>query len=242
VAQWSRDAGSTPEKRTRRAGTLLMQLTFRCQLAFPSPGRALEAPSPSRAPPRHRCETAPGKVNGTAQYAIDVQVPGCTARSCARRLKAGGFSGNPGESDMLMRNSTTGAFEVYDISHNTITSAASMGQVGLEWTVAGVAADLPAGTSAASLEEWAPERVPLQWAGTQNNLSTALRTLGARESGTALLEEAVAACLAALEELTRERVPLQWAMTQNNLGLALASLGERERGTGVQPGLCGTWA
>ena len=38
---------------------------------------------------------------------------------------------------MLMRNSNTGAFEVYDISHNAITSAASMGQVGLEWTVAG---------------------------------------------------------------------------------------------------------
>ena len=38
---------------------------------------------------------------------------------------------------MLMRNSNTGAFEVYDISHNTITSAAPMGQVGLEWQVAG---------------------------------------------------------------------------------------------------------
>ena len=38
---------------------------------------------------------------------------------------------------MLMRNSNTGAFEVYDISNNAITSAASMGQVGLEWTVAG---------------------------------------------------------------------------------------------------------
>jgi hypothetical protein len=30
-----------------------------------------------------------------------------------------------------------GAFEVYDISHNAITSAAAMGTVGLEWTVAG---------------------------------------------------------------------------------------------------------
>jgi hypothetical protein len=51
---------------------------------------------------------------------------------------------------MLMRNSTTGAFEVYDISHNAITSAASMGAVGLEWTVAGIAADPPAAASAAS--------------------------------------------------------------------------------------------
>ena len=65
------------------------------------------------------------------------------------------------------------------------------------------------------------ERVPLQWATTQNNLGTALQTLGERESGTARLEEAVAAYRAALEEWTRERVPLHWAATQNNLGTAL---------------------
>ena len=51
--------------------------------------------------------------------------------------------------------------------------------------------------------------------------------LGARESGTARLEEAVAAYRAALEEATRERVPLKWAQTQNNLGTALLMLGER---------------
>jgi hypothetical protein len=39
----------------------------------------------------------------------------------------GDFSSNPGESDLLLRNSNTGAFEVYDISHNAITSAASIG-------------------------------------------------------------------------------------------------------------------
>jgi hypothetical protein len=38
---------------------------------------------------------------------------------------------------MLMRNSNNGALEVYDISHNAITSAAAIGAVGLEWTVAG---------------------------------------------------------------------------------------------------------
>src|SRR5262249_14239273 len=37
--------------------------------------------------------------------------------------------------------------------------------------------------------------------------------LGGRESGTARLEEAVAAYRAALEERTRERAPLQWAIT-----------------------------
>ncbi len=65
------------------------------------------------------------------------------------------------------------------------------------------------------------ERMPLDWATTQNNLGNALRTLGERESGTARLEEAVEAYRAALEERTRERVPLDWAMTQNNLGNAL---------------------
>jgi tetratricopeptide (TPR) repeat protein len=83
----------------------------------------------------------------------------------------------------------------------------------------------------AALLEWTRERVPLQWATTQNNLGNALRTLGERESGTARLEQAVAAFRAALLEWTRERVPLQWATTQNNLGTALAILGDREIGT-----------
>ena len=124
----------------------------------------------------------------------------------------------------------------------------------------------------AALEEWTRERVPLDWARTQNNLGNALRALGRtgerhgaaggggrglscraggadpragaarlgddaeqprhrayelgeRESGTARLEEAVAAYRAALEERTRERVPLDWAGTQNNLGSALCSSG-----------------
>jgi tetratricopeptide (TPR) repeat protein len=75
------------------------------------------------------------------------------------------------------------------------------------------------------------ERVPLDWALTQTNLGNALQTLGERESGTARLEEAVAAFRGALEERTRERVPLQWATTQNNLGNALWTLGGRESGT-----------
>ena len=75
------------------------------------------------------------------------------------------------------------------------------------------------------------ERVPLQWARTQNNLGNALWRLGERESGTARLDEAVAAFREALKERTRERVPLDWATTQNNLGNALVRLGERESGT-----------
>ena len=38
---------------------------------------------------------------------------------------------------MILRNSNTGQFEIYDISNNTITGAAPMGQVGLEWSVSG---------------------------------------------------------------------------------------------------------
>ncbi len=75
------------------------------------------------------------------------------------------------------------------------------------------------------------ERVPLDWAMTQNNLGAALWTLGERESGTARLEQALDAYRAALEEWSRERVPLEWAATQNNLGNALQKLGERESGT-----------
>jgi len=80
-------------------------------------------------------------------------------------------------------------------------------------------------------QEQTRDRVPLNWAMTQNNLGIALSTLGERESGTARLEEALAAFRAALEERTRDRVPLDWAMTQNNLGNALQTLGERESGT-----------
>jgi Tetratricopeptide repeat len=42
--------------------------------------------------------------------------------------------------------------------------------------------------------------VPLQWAMAQNNLGTALWTLGQRERGTTHLEEAVAAYRLALQE------------------------------------------
>ncbi|MHA6325731.1 hypothetical protein, partial [Roseivivax sp. CAU 1753] len=66
---------------------------------------------------------------------------------------------------------------------------------------------------------------------TQNDLGIALQTLGARESGTARLEEAVTAYRDALQEVTRDRVPLDWAGTQNNLGNALRTLGARESGT-----------
>ena len=72
-----------------------------------------------------------------------------------------------------------------------------------------------------------PGRVPLDWARTQNNQGTALQVFGERESGTAKLEEAVAAYREALKEWTRERVPLDWAMSFGNEGGALMLLAER---------------
>jgi hypothetical protein len=59
------------------------------------------------------------------------------------------------------------------------------------------------------------------------NLGNALETLGERESGTARLEEAVAAFRAALTENTRERVPLDWAASTGNQGVTLMLIAER---------------
>jgi len=59
----------------------------------------------------------------------------------------GNFSGVPGETDLLLRNSNTGGLQVYDISNNQITGAAFLGMVGLDWQYAGIAAIHAAGAS-----------------------------------------------------------------------------------------------
>jgi tetratricopeptide (TPR) repeat protein len=55
--------------------------------------------------------------------------------------------------------------------------------------------------------------------------------IGARESGTRRLEEAVAAYREALKGLTSDHDPLQWAQVRINLGAELSQLGERESDT-----------
>ena len=75
------------------------------------------------------------------------------------------------------------------------------------------------------------ERVPLDWAATQNDLGVALLTVGGRENETARLEEAVVAFRAALLARTRDLVPLDWAEAKTNLGATLSALGQRESGT-----------
>jgi hypothetical protein len=54
-----------------------------------------------------------------------------------------------GASDMVLRNTKTGAFEVYNIANNTITGASSLGSVGLDWQLGGFAADAPGASAAA---------------------------------------------------------------------------------------------
>ena len=81
------------------------------------------------------------------------------------------------------------------------------------------------------LDEWTRERVPLDWAMTQNNLGLALETLGARENSTEQLEGAAAAFGEALKVLNRERDSHLWAMAQNNLGLTLKTLGQHANNT-----------
>jgi hypothetical protein len=53
-------------------------------------------------------------------------------------LGVGNFSGVPGETDLLLRNSSTGGLEVYDINNNQLTGAAFIGTVGLDWQFAGI--------------------------------------------------------------------------------------------------------
>ena len=72
------------------------------------------------------------------------------------------------------------------------------------------------------LEEWTRERVPLDWAMTQNNLGIALG--GVLASGRAARrgwKRPWRPFARRCKEWTRERVPLDWAMTQTNLGGAL---------------------
>src|SRR5208282_1557060 len=71
-----------------------------------------------------------------------------------------------------------------------------------------------------ALKERTRERVPLDWAATQNNLGNALYELGLREADTAKLEAAVAAYQEALKVW---RGP-DASMAQDNLDRAQAAL------------------
>ena len=79
----------------------------------------------------------------------------------------------------------------------------------------------------ATLKERTRERVPLQWATTQNNLGSALQKLGERESGTERLIEAVAAYRDALTVLTPDTAPRHQSITLAGLRSATELLQAR---------------
>ena len=74
--------------------------------------------------------------------------------------------------------------------------------------------------------DWKRTSDATDWARTQNNLGTALSSLGELTGSGERLEEAVAAYRAALEVYTRDEMPADWAGMQNNLGTTLSMLGE----------------
>jgi hypothetical protein len=51
---------------------------------------------------------------------------------------------------MILRNANTGEFEVYDIVNNQITTANSLGAVGLDFQVGGFAVDPPTASMGSS--------------------------------------------------------------------------------------------
>jgi hypothetical protein len=80
----------------------------------------------------------------------------------------------------------------------------------------------------ALLKQQTRERLPLDWAGTQGDLGTALATLGEREPGTARLEEAVAAYREELAVFERARASYYIEHTKANLARAQTLLQERQ--------------
>ena len=73
--------------------------------------------------------------------------------------------------------------------------------------------------------------MPLDWAGTQNNLGSALVTLGELESGTERFEQAVVAYRASLEVFSDEGSPKYRAIAESNLARTLKRLSERGSST-----------
>ena len=79
-----------------------------------------------------------------------------------------------------------------------------------------------------ALKEFTRDRVPLDWARTQHNLGNALSRLGERESGTARLEEAVAALKDALSIFEAVEAAFYASVAKNDLERVQALLAERQ--------------
>src|SRR5262245_20823413 len=61
-----------------------------------------------------------------------------------------------------------------------------------------------------ALAEQPRDRVPLDWAQTQQNLGAVLEMVGEREGDAAVLEASISALRSALEVRARERLPDDW--------------------------------
>src|SRR5262249_11588728 len=79
-----------------------------------------------------------------------------------------------------------------------------------------------------ALKERTRERVPLDWAMTQNNFVIALSRLGKRESGTAWLEEAVEALRGAIEVAEKSGATHYMEVFRRNLTEVQALLSDRQ--------------
>jgi hypothetical protein len=82
-----------------------------------------------------------------------------------------------------------------------------------------------------ALKEYTRERVPLDWARTQNNLGAALGTLGKREAGTKRLEEAAKAYRTALGVFRAGAASYYVQVTEENLNRVLAKIKKRKQVT-----------
>jgi tetratricopeptide (TPR) repeat protein len=80
-----------------------------------------------------------------------------------------------------------------------------------------------------ALKERTRERVPLDWALTQNNLGIVLTSLGEREGGKKRLEEAVAAFKAALEVFEPAQATYYVEVSKGNLQEAEALLQKKRK-------------
>jgi tetratricopeptide (TPR) repeat protein len=193
-------------------------------------GRKARQPRPKSAKSDETTEPKTGDLTASETEPKDFSA---RRASFLELLEAGRERGDAGK----LRDAISLAREMIDIAKNPDERGTALDDLGNALRTLGDrevdSARLEQAVAAfrAALEERTRDRVPLDWAATQNNLGNALFSLGEREAGTERLEQAVAAYRDALEERTRDRVPLEWAMTQNNLGTALATLGEREAGT-----------
>ena len=85
--------------------------------------------------------------------ALAAKPPSCQSKPTWPRLEAAviwllAMSYTSNWPVLVLRNTKTGQFEVYDIANNQITAASSLGQVGLDWQLGGFAANAPTASSA----------------------------------------------------------------------------------------------